>query len=184
MKKFLFVAFLLHFIPSAFAGISVCYDDGRVTSFSLRGSSFAGCAYYDAGFNVTQNEYGEIKSLLINVDIKYLKEVDGKPVEMTAQEKTAVDDAIAAAAETAFRNTQKSLIDGTDGVYLRALINTLIDEINILRQWNTSFKAEVAAASSLADLKTRVSTLPNTPDRTLAQAKTAILSKIDDGSAD
>ncbi len=67
---------------------------------------------------------------------------------------------------------------------LRAAAAVLVDEINVIRQWEMSFKTEVAAASSLADLKTRVATLPALPDRTLAQAKTAIQAKITAGLVD
>lgn len=64
-------------------------------------------------------------------------------------------------------------------VALRVTVKLLVDELNVLSQWLTSFKSETAAATSLADLKTRVATLPNTPDRTYAQAKTAINNLID-----
>jgi len=70
------------------------------------------------------------------------------------------------------------------GNVTRAIVAVLVDELNALRQWLASFKVEVAAATTLADLKTRVAGLPNMPNRTLAQAKTAILDRIDDGTAD
>jgi hypothetical protein len=66
----------------------------------------------------------------------------------------------------------------------RAIVLTLVDEINLLRQWITSFKAAVAASSSLANLQTRVAALASVPDRTPVQAKTAITNKIDSGAAD
>jgi len=85
------------------------------------------------------------------------------------------------------RTTAKTKVN-TDVDYeakaLRALVAVLLDEVNALRQWLASFKVEVAAATNLADLKTRVATLPATPDRTLAQAKTAILNKVDGGTVD
>jgi hypothetical protein len=62
---------------------------------------------------------------------------------------------------------------------LRALAAVTLDEVNSLRGWIASFKAEVALASSLADLKTRVAGLPSTPDRTAAQLRTAIENKLD-----
>ena len=62
---------------------------------------------------------------------------------------------------------------------LRAIVTLTVDEINILRQWIVAFKAAVAAAANLADLKTRVSSLPNTPDRTYDQARTAIRNNVD-----
>ena len=67
---------------------------------------------------------------------------------------------------------------------LRALAEITKDEINLLRQWLVSFKAQVAAATTLADLKTRVATLPAMPDRTLAQLKTAMESRLDSGTVD
>jgi hypothetical protein len=84
------------------------------------------------------------------------------------------------------RDAAKSQFDLTDaqGKVLRALVKVLIDEVNLLRQWVAAFKVETAAASTLANLKTRVATLPATPDRTLQQAKTAIAAAIDAGEAD
>lgn len=66
----------------------------------------------------------------------------------------------------------------------RGIALATMDEINSLRQWITSFKAAVAAATTLADLKTRVAALGNLPDRTPSQVKSAVVAKIDDGSAD
>lgn len=114
----------------------------------------------------------------------------------TAPQQTAANNALAAfdwsqAAQDAWENLQSrtgadAIVNGVtvDGKVMRAVAAVLVDEINNLRQWLAQFKAEVAAAASLADLKTRVATLPAMPDRTLAQAKTAILGKIDGGSVD
>jgi hypothetical protein len=63
-----------------------------------------------------------------------------------------------------------------------ALALLTLDEINNLRQWVGGFKAATAAATSLADLKTRVASLPNTPDRTRAQLLAAVRAKLTDGS--
>ncbi len=75
----------------------------------------------------------------------------------------------------------KADYDTTDrnAVLLRAVVATLLDEINVLRAWIAAFKVETAAASSLADLKTRVAGLPAMPARTPTQARTAIFSKVD-----
>lgn len=95
------------------------------------------------------------------------------------------------AAQAAWENTDQrtaasaAVTDtNTPGKVYRGIAAVLVDEINILRQWLASFKTEVAAATSLADLKTRVATLPATPDRTLAQAKTAVQNAIAAGTAD
>lgn len=66
----------------------------------------------------------------------------------------------------------------------RAIVLTAIDEINILRDWITQFKIAVAGAATLAALKTAVANLPNLPQRTAQQAKTAITNKINSGGAD
>lgn len=91
---------------------------------------------------------------------------------------------LAAKAKAADRAAAQS--DSTDGLarILRGVVIVLVDELNDLRQWITSFKSAVAAASNLADLKTRVAALANTPARTLAQARNAVANKISDGEAD
>lgn len=66
----------------------------------------------------------------------------------------------------------------------RAIVLVSKDEINNIRQWLESFKAEVALASSLADLKTRVASLSSMPNRTSSQAKTAIINKLSDTDCD
>lgn len=67
---------------------------------------------------------------------------------------------------------------------LRGTAAVLVDEINLLREWIVAFKAATAAATSLANLQTRVAALPDLPDRTVAQAKTAIQNKITAGAVD
>jgi hypothetical protein len=67
---------------------------------------------------------------------------------------------------------------------LRAVADAARDSDNSMRAWITSFKAAVAAATNLADLKTRVAALPALPAITNAQLVTAISSRIDDGTVD
>lgn len=87
---------------------------------------------------------------------------------------------------TAARAPAAACYDGTgaEAKALRALAGVLVDELNALRQWVTSFKAACAAATSFADQKTRIAALANVPDRTLAQAKTAIQNKVNAGAVD
>lgn len=61
---------------------------------------------------------------------------------------------------------------------MTAYSDILKDELNILRGWTADFKTEVAAATSLGDLKTRVAGLPTLADRTLSQVKTQIQNRI------
>ncbi len=102
----------------------------------------------------------------------------------------AFDDSDAAQAvfdNLAARTVADNLVDLDKSALLkiaRAEASVLVDEINALRQWITQFKAATAAATSLANLQTRVAALPNMPDRTLAQAKTAIKAAIDGGTVD
>ncbi len=64
----------------------------------------------------------------------------------------------------------------------RAVAGIMVDEINILREWIVAFKAATAAATSLANLQTRVAALPDLPDRTLAQARTAFIARVNSGT--
>ena len=181
MKKlWIFAVLYMLSMSNIYAGISVCYNqDNTVKGFSLRGSQIQNCDYYDAGQNVTQAKYDTVRNLLISIPMRYLKKLGNDPVQMSPAEQVTVDDAIAATVESQYRTGQKANFNGPRGVYLRAFADITKDEINLLRAWITSFKVEVASASNLADLKTRVAVLPNTPPRTLAQLKTAIQTKID-----
>ena len=125
-------------------------------------------------------------SEVISVPLRYWKRVGDTIVEMTQGEKDAVDAAIALATLTANRTYANSIDDLTngEGIQWRALVMILLDELNTIRQWTVSFKTEVAAATNLADLKTRVATLSTLSDRTIAQAKTAYTNKINNGTAD
>jgi hypothetical protein len=77
-------------------------------------------------------------------------------------------------------------IDASNPTYTHPILRKLLvaqsdiikDEINIVRGWTVSFKAEVAAANNLGDLKAGVATLPDLPDRTLAQLITQIKNRI------
>lgn len=55
------------------------------------------------------------------------------------------------------------------GSALVVTANLVVDEFNLIREWLTSFKSATAAATTLADFKTRVAALPDMPDRTKSQ---------------
>lgn len=87
----------------------------------------------------------------------------------------------------AARAAAQSLLDAQkDHVadLLRAIVLVLLDELNTLRQRDRDRAADVAAATSLADLKTRWAARPSLADRTAAQARAAVAAKLSDGSAD
>jgi len=123
---------------------------------------------------------------IINVPVRYWKHVTGSIFEMTAGEKTAIDAAIEATFDAFVRSSAKGTYDGFNDIplALRSFAAIATDEFNIVRHWTVSFKAEVAAATTLADLKTRVSGLPTLDNRTLSQLKTAIKNKIDSSTID
>jgi hypothetical protein len=80
------------------------------------------------------------------------------------------------------RKAGRGQLDQTEGSasarLARAIIVGTVTELNDLRAWITSFKAAVAAASSLANLQTRVAALANTPQRTKAQVITFIKNNV------
>lgn len=86
-------------------------------------------------------------------------------------------DAVATAKKLA-KDLQDS--DAAQNRALRAVVKLMVDEINSLRQWVTTFKSETAAATNLANFQSRVANnTPNLADRTYPQAKNAINDLID-----
>ncbi|HYE78135.1 MAG TPA: hypothetical protein VEI97_09120 [bacterium] len=120
--------------------------------------------------------------------------VNGQPVTLSAAEEAAQQaewDAnpplTAAQVLQRLRDRAKELFDDQDseGKLWRAVASVLLDELNVLRKWTRDFKIEVAAANSLADLKSRVANnLPTLSDRDRTQARTAVRARLDDASVD
>lgn len=113
------------------------------------------------------------------------------PASATAQQRTdgqAIADAwdwtdaaqLLREAQT-YRDAAKALFDELKDVgrSLKAIAGLTVDEINVIRQWLTSFKAGTAGAATLAAFKTMVAALPDMPDRTDAQARTAFRNLVD-----
>lgn len=86
--------------------------------------------------------------------------------------QSALDTAPAETPQLAAQN----IIDNMP-VFEKAILLTLLDELNNLREWITDFKAAIAASTSMADMKTRIAALSNTPDRTVPQAIQAVRTK-------
>lgn len=173
----IYIAFLsIIYLPQAFAGQSVCPDGtGGVQGYASRGNPIQGCLYFDAGTTTTQAEYDRIKTLFKTVPQQHIKIVNNSPEEMTASEKTAVNDAMAAEQTASIRSGSKNAVTGFNdtALFYRALVQVLLDEINILRADIDSISKQ---SSQITDL--------NRPARTLSQARTAIENKIDGGSVD
>lgn len=116
--------------------------------------------------------------------LRYWKVINNALNLMTQGERDAVDAAITAAALAAAKLAAKRIIDGLPGYQLRGLCKLLIDEINALRERDRDRSVDVAAATSLADLKTRWAARSTLNDRTLAQAKTAYKALMDGNGLD
>jgi len=108
----------------------------------------------------------------------------------TQAQLDAVTQAQVDAAKAVKRRAAASAIfgrDDGDGQILRAVVLTLVDEVNLLRQRLAAQDAVVAAATSLANLKSDWATMASArpvPDRTPVQAKNAIAAKLNSGGAD
>jgi hypothetical protein len=100
------------------------------------------------------------RAVLNSIINKYFKVSSGVVIEMTQQEKDDLDADEASTLDTNQRTSAKAQFDGVGGLALRALCEIIISELNILR-----------TTHSLAD-------------RTLAQLKSSIQSKIDSGDVD
>lgn len=82
------------------------------------------------------------------------------------------------------RSRASALMDAEDGRLWRAVALALIDELNILRTRDRDRAADVAAATSLNDLKTRWAARSALNDRTAAQARTAVKDKAGSSAGD
>lgn len=189
MKKIIFTLILLA-STNAYAGISVCHDNGKVTDFSLRGDARPGCEFYDAGQNINETQDTAIRTLLRTVERRYLKMINSFPAEMSPQEKVDVDDAWAAQiqAET-LANSRAGAKDSVDqlspeGVRLRAFLLVVLDRFNTVTGRVNAIESCIENAGTLAAAKTCLSGLNKIQDATALQMKNAIKAQIDAGSAD
>lgn len=189
MKKLMFISILL-FSPVLYAAEECVTID--VSGYNQEQKNFLEAASYRLMFeagddrvpSLVNNNAGTVCFVDPAVNISTVlsqTNVTNKINEMILDAENTPEEIT-----TSQREDAKVKLDSVepDGKLLRALADIIRDEINILRQWDAAFKVEVAAASNLADLKTRVATLPATPDRTLAQLKTAIQNRIDSGQVD
>lgn len=181
MRKLLFL--ILIFSTPAYASEVVCFDVGGNPQKALQYIKSVNTQEYLSRTDCVINPN---LSSLSSVPLKYWKHSSGLIIEMTSQEKIDFDNAQTASQTLSIRTRAKAQLTGfaDSPLYQRAFADILKDEINILRGWTVNFKAEVAAASNLADLKTRVAGLPTLNDRTLSQLKIALQSRVDSGQVD
>jgi hypothetical protein len=99
-----------------------------------------------------------------------------KDTDWTAPQISATENVINAAPADTLQLRAQFEVDNWP-IVTKAIVLALIDELNLLREWIVAFKAQTAAATSLANLQTRVAALPDLPDRTVPQAIAAVRAK-------
>lgn len=122
-----------------------------------------------------------VKDFIAGKQLKYLKVVGDSVVDYTQAEKDALDAAELAVAIEAAKTTAKAYQNALDylGRLTRAVVKLTVNEINTLRTRDRDRSGDVAAATSLADLKTRWAARSAMNDRTYAQVKSSIDALID-----
>lgn len=178
--KFKIMGFL---ILIAFTTSSICYAD--FYKYRKNGGEVVGVSVSPNNLPI-ESEFSEIEGES-GLDLSVKRIVVGSILrEATAQEIAgfqAFEDEdnlnkLRGRAKLQFDSENRELMA------LKAVVFETVSEINILRDWLVAFKAEVALASNLADLKTRVASLSNTPPRTQAQVITALKNRITAGETD
>lgn len=173
-----------------YAGISVCHENDKVTSFALRGNAIEGCEYYENGQNISEAQDTAIRTLLKTIPQRYLKMINSFPAEMSPQEKVNEDDAWAAEIQSKTladsRSGAKDSVDNLtpEGVRLRAYLLVVLDRFNTVTQRIDAVEACIENAGSLAAAKTCLAGLSPIGTATASQMKNAIKSQIDGGFAD
>lgn len=71
------------------------------------------------------------------------------------------------------------LFEKSGPILFEALALITKEEFNIIRSWIRDLKTEIAAATNLANLQTRIAELPSLPDRTSADILTAVQNKLE-----
>jgi hypothetical protein len=125
--------------------------------------------------------------LVEQLEVSVPDDVPAASVQLAVTRATGETDQGFAAWLLALSKTEaQELVERVDlhGRALRAVVLTALDEVNILRDWVTQFKAATAGAATLAAFKTAVAGLPSLNQRTPAQAKNALSARINTADAD
>jgi hypothetical protein len=191
MRKYFVLLCLFIFPATARAGIVVCDQNGVVASApAISGEPVQGCQYYAIGQNIDSSQYNSLVQLIKTVDWKYLKMLNGFPVEMASAEKTAVDDALAAQIQAQVlsdaRAGAKNSVDelSPEGVRLRAALLVVLDRFNTVTAAYDAIISCNVNNSTASVIRSCINAIPTVGQATAAQMKTAIKNKIDAGSAD
>jgi len=110
------------------------------------------------------------------VPARHRKIVSESVVEMTPAEKDAVDADMLANE----RNSTAAAIEAPQS-YEKAFAQIMLDDRNLLAQKITAILNAIDGAATLAQMKAAVALIPDPPQYTLAQLKTALRNKLDGG---
>ncbi len=131
--------------------------------------------------DTTNPTEGSVQAFIAGKLLKYLKVSGDSVVDYTQGEKDTQDAAELAAAIAAAKAAAKTMQSALGAIerLMRAIVKLTVDEINVMRTRDRDRSADVAAATNLADLKTRWAAQSSLTDRTYNQAKTAIDTLVD-----
>lgn len=131
--------------------------------------------------NITLPSETEVKDFISGKQLKYLKVSGENVVDYTQQEKDALDQAETAALVSSQKTDAKNQQTANDANarLKRAIVKLSVDQLNVLRKRDRDRAVDVAAATNLADLKTRWAARSTLDDIAYDQAKTAIENLVD-----
>jgi hypothetical protein len=136
-------------------------------------------------FAVAKERRLYVPSKTANIVASHWVDDGSSATEVVDSVKSEADLAAEAAARAAEHDAavaaMKSFQGELDNAQLitKGLALTILDELNQINTTIRDFYAAVRAATSLADLKTRVAALSKIPDRTAAQLKAAVKAKVE-----
>lgn len=139
--------------------------------------------------DATANEVafaGDLQYLADGVTLAFVLDgMTGLPRPATAPEKTTLEQSKTTAVARAAKNTATAALQngGTAAAppndrLVYALSLMILDEFNLHTTFESALLSAIAAATSLANLQTRVAAITAIPQRTAAQVQNAIIAKI------
>lgn len=169
--------------------IAILFDgSNRVTTYNVNADTLDylgrpdALVYYDGNSDDSKRE--TVLNLLRSVQIKYLKVVAGELLEMTQEEKSAIDSAEALASLNSFRSTALSLVDLKDpqAAIIRSALIEILNYCNAERNKFNTLLAWLGTQGTLSN-RTQLNAM-SLIEATVQQAKDSIKNRINNGEAD
>lgn len=182
MRKRILTLLLLAFGPLAFASMVILFDPG--TGRNLRRIDSADTLQYLGRTDAL------INPVLPTNNLSLCKVTNSAVVLLNAAELLADWLSASNRAYSDFTNYLANLksesistVEATNdlqGRVIRAFAEVVLDELNLHAQRQVDLLNAIDGASTLAQLKTAAASIPDLPQRTLQQIKTAITNKLSD----